>query len=427
MQQKISIIVPIYNCEKFLSRCLESIRKQTYTNLEIILVDDGSTDSSSTICNRYSNIDERIKVIHQQNMGQIGARLTGLKAATGEYVGFIDADDYIDEDMYEYLYSQIGNADLITSGMLKCDAMGNVLTKWIDIYPEGLYESKQDMDYVFQNLILAENYDGGSIIGGTGNHNVTKLFKTKLAQSIIPQVNINIRIEEDQMFNLLYLLKCNSIKVTHKCFYHYIDNENSVCHTYYSHYLQEREVFYETIISALKGHPYEKTLTEQFKRRFFAETIGGISSRMLFSNKVFFPVFYPPFMQKLFNKKIALFGAGKVGTSYAKWITIQKIGKIVIWVDNNPLDAIQCKPQQLIETDFDFVVIAIKEESIAKEIKAQIINLGIRDEYILWEQPENILQALLLQNSIAICRGGVRKYSIVFYHRASVASFKEAA
>ena len=100
----ISIIVPVYNCEKYLPQCIESILHQTYTNLQIILIDDGSADSSGKICDNYAVKDVRIEVIHQPNMGVSAARNAGLKVMRGEYVGFVDSDDYLEPDMYTYLH-----------------------------------------------------------------------------------------------------------------------------------------------------------------------------------------------------------------------------------------------------------------------------------------------------------------------------------
>lgn len=97
----ISVIVPVYNVQEYLKICLDSILKQTYKDLEIILVDDGSTDSSGTICDEYKKKDNRIKVIHQKNGGLSSARNTGIKIATGKYIAFIDSDDYIEKDMYK--------------------------------------------------------------------------------------------------------------------------------------------------------------------------------------------------------------------------------------------------------------------------------------------------------------------------------------
>lgn len=110
----ISVIVPVYNAEKYLPKCLDSILAQTYKKLEIILVDDGSTDNSGKICDEYALKDSRIKIIHKQNGGVSSARNVALSVAKGEYIGFVDSDDYIDKDMYEYLLELISysNADI---------------------------------------------------------------------------------------------------------------------------------------------------------------------------------------------------------------------------------------------------------------------------------------------------------------------------
>jgi glycosyltransferase involved in cell wall biosynthesis len=103
VDNKISVIVPIYNVEKYLGRCIDSIINQTYTNLEIILVDDGSPDRCPYICEEYAKLDHRIKVIHKKNGGLSSARNAGINIATGDYIGFVDSDDYIDVHMYEVL------------------------------------------------------------------------------------------------------------------------------------------------------------------------------------------------------------------------------------------------------------------------------------------------------------------------------------
>ena len=100
----ISIIVPVYNMEKYLARCVDSIIAQTYDKIEIILVDDGSTDNSSSMCDHYARKDERIKVVHKLNGGLSDARNAGFAVATGSYIGYVDSDDWIEPDMYEKMY-----------------------------------------------------------------------------------------------------------------------------------------------------------------------------------------------------------------------------------------------------------------------------------------------------------------------------------
>lgn len=114
---KISIIVPVYNVEKYLPKCIDSILNQTFSNFELILIDDGSTDSSGEICDKYALIDDRIIVIHKENGGQCSARNIGLDISSGKYIGFVDSDDFIRNDMYEELYSKIerNHGDIIKS------------------------------------------------------------------------------------------------------------------------------------------------------------------------------------------------------------------------------------------------------------------------------------------------------------------------
>ena len=100
---KISVIIPVYDTEEFLSRCLDSVLCQTHRDLEVILIDDGSTDASGALCDEYAEKDTRIQVIHQENSGSSAARNTGLEAACGDYIGFVDSDDWLEPDMYAYL------------------------------------------------------------------------------------------------------------------------------------------------------------------------------------------------------------------------------------------------------------------------------------------------------------------------------------
>ena len=116
---KISVIVPVYNVEKYLRKCIESILNQTFREFELILVDDGSTDSSGKICDEYALKDSRIKVIHKENGGASSARNAGLDVAKGEYIGFVDSDDWIEMDMYGELYRLIkeNNTDISVCGI----------------------------------------------------------------------------------------------------------------------------------------------------------------------------------------------------------------------------------------------------------------------------------------------------------------------
>ena len=117
----ISIIIPVYNSDKYLKRCINSILKQTFIDLEIILVDDGSTDNSLKICEAYQKQDDRIRVIHKENGGSTSARKAGVQIARGEYIAFVDSDDWIEEIFFERLYDEakIHKTDIVASGCVK--------------------------------------------------------------------------------------------------------------------------------------------------------------------------------------------------------------------------------------------------------------------------------------------------------------------
>lgn len=129
MNKLISVIVPVYNVEKYLKECIDSLINQTYTNIEIILVDDGSTDKSGNICDDYAAIDTRIKVIHKQNEGLGYARNTGLEICTGKYVTFIDSDDIAESDFIEQLMNEVVNKNIDTciGGFKRVDNEGNIV------------------------------------------------------------------------------------------------------------------------------------------------------------------------------------------------------------------------------------------------------------------------------------------------------------
>ena len=172
MDEKISVIVPVYNVEQYLERCVDSIINQTYKNLEIILVNDGSTDNSGQLCDELAKKDSRIRVIHKENGGVSEARNFGVKEISGEYVIFIDSDDYINKRMINVLYSQIKleEADVSVCGVM-------------NVYENNhIPQARNINEYLILNNegFLSEYLKGERIPGGIWN----KLIKSSIAKSI---------------------------------------------------------------------------------------------------------------------------------------------------------------------------------------------------------------------------------------------------
>lgn len=208
---KISIIVPVYNVEKYLKKCIESILLQTLKDIEIILVDDGSTDDSGRICDEFANMDSRIKVLHKKNGGLSDARNVGINHAEGEYLGFIDSDDYIDNDMYEFLYS---NAKKYDADMSTCGIYNVHKGKETEKLPEysKLVNKKEAIELVLDGKLLVANA-------------VSKLYRKELFKSIRYPNGI---IGEDAAVILKILDCCDKIHVDTSQKYFYYHREGSI-------------------------------------------------------------------------------------------------------------------------------------------------------------------------------------------------------
>ncbi len=212
MNDLISIIVPIYNVEKYLKRCIDSIINQTYTNLEIILVNDGSTDNSKAICDKYKNLDERVKLIDKENGGLSDARNVGINYATGKYIGFIDADDYIDSRMYQILYNNIKNtnSDLSICSYIKIKE--NEIRN-IDFFNDIKIFNKEDALYELLNDNLIDNYAWN------------KLYNKELFNQVKYPYGKKF---EDIGTTYKIIDKTKSVVVTNYCGYYYVNRENSI-------------------------------------------------------------------------------------------------------------------------------------------------------------------------------------------------------
>lgn len=152
-ESMISVIIPVYKVEPYLHRCLNSVVNQSYRNLEIVLVDDGSPDNCGTICDEYATYDPRIQVIHKENGGVSSARNAGLSVARGEWIGWIDSDDWIEPDMYEYLlrYAQSSGADIAVCGRYECYQNHSVFRGW---EKEKLLNTEESLELLLKNDIM---------------------------------------------------------------------------------------------------------------------------------------------------------------------------------------------------------------------------------------------------------------------------------
>ncbi len=220
----ISVIIPVYNVEKYLRRCLDSVIAQTYQNFEIICVDDGSIDDSGKICDQYAVRDARIKVIHQENQGPSAARNRGLDAAEGEYIAFVDSDDYILEDMYKKMLDKLlnYNVDLCVCQWQYEFSDGRQVVKKKNIDPT-IYGCKTSLE--FARFLYRGNYEN-SVVVAVWN----KLYR----RALLDKIRFEGRIHEDEAFSGRIMAKNISVYVMEDQFYVYAQNGDSLTNKSFS-------------------------------------------------------------------------------------------------------------------------------------------------------------------------------------------------
>lgn len=209
---QISVVIPVYNVEKYLERCVKSVTQQTFTDLEIILVDDGSTDSSGVMCDKFAEEDDRIRVIHKENGGLSDARNTGIEAARGNYIGFVDSDDYIDLDMYEYLYTIISKED---ADVAMCELYHCYAGKEIHTHPADYYQVVDRIEAI--RCVLDSQI--------TSVTAVNKLYRCEVLDNLRFRVG---KTAEDAFIMVDLLAKTKRVVITNAQKYYYFHRAGSI-------------------------------------------------------------------------------------------------------------------------------------------------------------------------------------------------------
>lgn len=255
MNEKISVIVPVYNVEKYLDKCIESIVNQTYKNLEIILVDDGSSDNCPAMCDEWAGKDKRIKVIHKENDGVSSARNAGLEAAAGDFIGFVDSDDYIEADMFKALMNAAAekNADITACGFCYDFTDGSCKI----ISSNGGEYSGAD---IVKNLLLDR----------IRPECCSKLYKKELIGSTV--FDQDHAYAEDLQFNFNVMLKAKKMVLVEQPFYHYLQNSGNSSTT--SFITDARATSWKIFDGILQKCETDKTLKDAAVFRLTVFTFG---------------------------------------------------------------------------------------------------------------------------------------------------------
>ena len=380
---KVSIVIPVYNTAEYLPECIESIRRQTLKEIEIICVDDGSTDGSSDILDEYALRDDRIRVIHKDNGGPASARKAGLRAANGQYIGFADSDDWIEEDMYELLYQKAENqrVDIVTCGFF---LEGNYTTMHMDTVPQGLYAG-EDMRELREKAI----YNLEEKSSGLTASLCYKLFKKDLICEAQYKIPDEITMADDKMCLLTALLECNSVYVCHKALYHYRIRENSIVHSGSAEYLLKVYAVYKYLGELFEHSCFTKNMRWQAELYITELLYKGINLLLGFENKNLLWV-DPYWMDKIpVGSRIILYGAGDLGRKYRRQLQSRSDLEYITCIDFsyenlNTEEFTVESPDVVNNYVYDYIIITIKNPQKAQEVKKDLERLGIVDDKILW-------------------------------------------
>lgn len=377
----VSVIVPVYNVEPYVEECIRSIINQSYKNIEILVIDDGSTDNSLKICENIASEDNRIVLIRQSNCGVVKARGQGIKKAKGKYAVFVDSDDWIEYNMIEELVCNIKDVDMVASGINLEASKGNIVKRYEDLEP-GIY----DIDYILKSLL----YDSSKkkfqqLIYSMWN----KLYKLDILRKVYFDIDPEITFGEDSILVCKYLLKCQNIKVVDKCFYNYRFRETSAIHSHKEDRLIVTNKIYFSLKKDFQEHNLKEELLYQLEVWIKKIVFWAVNEGMGFTRSEKITRFIVN-TSGLDNKKIIIYGAGAMGKE--AYNQLNEFGyNVILWVDNlwkeyQAQGYNVFSPDEINNKEFDTILIAVYNENLAKDIKKILMNKGIECNKIIWNK-----------------------------------------
>lgn len=373
---QISVIIPIYNAEKYLAACIESVISQTYQDLQIILADDGSEDDSLQICDRYAGSDPRIQVLHKENGGLVSARKMGVQSAAGEFIGWVDADDWVEPGYFEQMVraQKESGADIVAAGHFH--DIGAYSSKVFNSIPAGIYSSAE--------LLPRLMYSGKFFEYGLQPHVYTKLMRREILQKTQLRVDERICAGEDAAVVYPSVLEAEKICITDICGYHYVQHQGSITKTekvdelerflILAEYLED--IFWQKGVAGVLGPQLR-----QYKKYFlFLRQMQVLDQRVLL-----------PYGGIPLHSRVILYGAGSLGQKMYRYLSGHDLAEIILWVDKNyshyqrmglRVEAPECIGR--LEKEYDYILIAHTAESVADVIRGYLKGLDVPESKIRW-------------------------------------------
>ncbi|WP_047546754.1 glycosyltransferase family 2 protein [Psychroserpens sp. Hel_I_66] len=379
---KISVIVPVFRIEKYLPTCVVSLLEQSFHDFELILVDDGSQDSSPQICDDFAKKDSRIQVIHKENGGLLSARKEGLKNASGKYIAFVDGDDWVDKYYLDTLFklAEANDADLVETGHFR-EFDGKIET----IKPKlaGVYNAKDIATEIMPKAI----YNGDFCEHGISTYVWNKLFKRELLELILFDVPNDIVMGEDAAITYSYLAISKGLVISKIPLYYYRQRFDSIVKS-----IEDPQTeFYRLglLMSFLKtklSHILDsEILNNQIKLYLYSQILVRCGGIILNDEG---DIIFNPFVKAKRHSKIVVYSSGSFGQHILSTNKKTDFFEIVKWIDLDfhklNINGNSVQPISSIKNDeFDFLIIATINPSIYNAIKIELGLMGINNSKVL--------------------------------------------
>lgn len=392
MKDLISIIIPIYNIEQYLETCLDSVIANNYMPMEIILVNDGSTDSSGDICERYACNDERFVYIEQENGGLVLSRKKGLEYARGKYVIFVDGDDYVEPDMIEKMHEHMVkyDVDFVHANCIE-NGRNNCYVREKKVFSSEVLTLERRKKILLENVLgLPSDSEFVSIVEPSI---YSKIFKREFIKKCYSKLPDQQQYGEDLLCLFYEVLYCKNMVWIPDAYYHYRIRLGSLSHRTDS-YLSATDIMMlsKYIIALCEGEVEDDVFLWKIKGWALSNMLGAI--QRAFPNQI-----STDYRFRLKDNgiskgsKIVLYGAGELGKSlYRKLVKSQDVN-LVAWVDQNAgkfenTTGQIINPMRLLDVEYDRVLIAVKNVKYVTEIKDELKKIGVEEKKIIWIWPK---------------------------------------
>ena len=374
----ISVIVPIYDIERYIGLCIESIINQTYQNLEIILVDDGGKDRCPEICDLYAKKDNRIRVIHKTNGGLVSARKAGIRQSNGEYVSYVDGDDWIAPSFIDELYTTAreSGADMVCAGQTR--DLFSKSESFCNALPSGIYSGEKLIELWKTMISYGRFYKPG-----ISTYVWNKMFKRRVLFE--PQCNVDDRISigEDGAVTYPALLKCRTVAVIESVAYHYRQREDSMLKqsASYADEAQKLKYLYE-YMDRWAGHTdFDLNINRQVIDYVFSIALMRSGGRLPTDEFYAFGISY-------YGKNVVIYSAGTFGQQLVNRLTETQYCKVVGWIDDDYWEYRRCcldvdPVDSIVNLEFDYILIATVDLNLAEKAVERISKFHVARNKIL--------------------------------------------